>query len=63
VIIGDGRSYADLFVIVDAAWEQVEGTAKKVSIWGYNKDPKNEIGTFDVEAEQLIHMKEHDKSK
>ncbi|WP_429842002.1 lipoprotein BA_5634 family protein [Brevibacillus sp. FIR094] len=64
VIIGDGRSYADLFVIVDdAAWDQVEGTAKKVSVWGYDKDPKNEIGTFDVETEQLIHMKEQNKRK
>ncbi|WP_409174226.1 hypothetical protein [Brevibacillus fortis] len=47
----------------DATWVQVEGTAKKVSVWGYNKDPKNEMGTFDVETEQLVHMKEQDKSK
>ncbi|MED1919596.1 lipoprotein BA_5634 family protein [Bacillus thuringiensis] len=64
VIIGDGRSYADLFVIVDdATWEQVEGTTKKVSVWGYNKDPKNEMGTFNVETEQLVHMKEMDTKK
>ncbi|CAI8777434.1 conserved hypothetical protein [Brevibacillus sp. IT-7CA2] len=64
VIIGDGRSYADLFVIVDdATWEQVEGTAKKVSVWGYNKYPKNEMGTFNVETEQLVHMKEMDTKK
>ncbi|QDS33782.1 lipoprotein BA_5634 family protein [Brevibacillus brevis] len=33
VIIGGGRSYADLIVIVDdATWVQVEGTAKKVLV-------------------------------
>ncbi|MFS0553203.1 lipoprotein BA_5634 family protein [Brevibacillus sp. 179-C9.3 HS] len=64
VIIGDGRSYADIFVIVDdSAWEQVEGDAKKVSVWGYKNDPKNEIGNYDVETEQLIHMKENETKK
>lgn len=40
-IIGDGRSYTDMFAIVDdAAYGKVTGEEKSVGVLKMNKDPK-----------------------
>ncbi|QED49325.1 lipoprotein BA_5634 family protein [Cytobacillus dafuensis] len=58
-IIGDGRIYVDMFLIVDDAdFSVMEGTEKTMGIMKYDKDPDKKIGTFDVERDQLVKIKE-----
>lgn len=58
IIIGDGRAYADMFLIVDNKdWPAVAGAEKAIGIIQYNKDP-DDIGKFDVERAQLVKITE-----
>ncbi|MGG0360542.1 lipoprotein BA_5634 family protein [Bacillus tropicus] len=53
-IIGDGRSYADMFVIVDAgAYNQIKGEEKSVGVLRLDKDPKNEMKDIKTKVEQV----------
>ncbi|MBO1582373.1 lipoprotein BA_5634 family protein [Bacillus sp. XF8] len=59
-IIGDGRSYADMFAIVDdAAYEKVNGEEKSVGVLKFDKDPKDKIQdtTKETETVQLVKIK------
>ncbi|HDR7890972.1 lipoprotein BA_5634 family protein [Bacillus toyonensis] len=58
-IIGDGRSYADMFAIVDdATYVNVKGEEKSVGILKFDKDPSKELpGANGVEASQLVKIK------
>lgn len=58
IIIGDGRVYAELFLIVaDEQFPEFEAEEKTMGIIQYNKDPDG-IGGFDVEKEQLVKIEE-----
>lgn len=59
-IIGDGRSYTDMFAIIDdAAYDKVAGEEKSVGVLKMNKDPKKEIADHRKAAEeaQLVKIK------
>ncbi|SFJ32550.1 MULTISPECIES: lipoprotein BA_5634 family protein [unclassified Bacillus (in: firmicutes)] len=59
-IIGDARSYADMFAIVDdAAYGKVNGEEKSVGVLKFDKDPKDKIQdtTKEAEAVQLVKIK------
>ncbi|KEK23061.1 lipoprotein BA_5634 family protein [Bacillus gaemokensis] len=59
-IIGDARSYADMFAIVDdAAYGKVNGEEKSVGVLKFDKDPKDKIQdtTKETEAVQLVKIK------
>ncbi|MBU3179389.1 hypothetical protein KPL47_24235 [Clostridium estertheticum] len=58
--IGDGRTYADMFAIVDdAAYGNVKGKEKYVGVLKLNKDPKKEMGELSTVAEavQMVKIK------
>lgn len=58
IIIGDGRAYADMFLVVtDKDFTEFEAEEKTMGIIQYNKDPDG-IGGFDVEREQLVKIEE-----
>ncbi|MEI4711854.1 lipoprotein BA_5634 family protein [Bacillus cereus] len=59
-IIGDGRSYTDMFAIVDdATYGKVTGEEKSVGVLKMTKDPKKEMNNNRKEAEevQLVKIK------
>lgn len=58
-IIGDGRSYADMFAIVDdAAYGNVKGEEKSVGVLKFDKDPSKDLpGNKGIEASQLVKVK------
>ncbi|MCR8641765.1 lipoprotein BA_5634 family protein [Paenibacillus sp. N1-5-1-14] len=60
IIIGDGRSYADMFLIVDeTAFAKLQGTDKSMAALKYSKNPKNEMQDLssEVEKAQMVTMK------
>ncbi|MGR7946987.1 lipoprotein BA_5634 family protein [Paenibacillus sp. M.A.Huq-81] len=58
VVIGDGRSYADQFLVVtEAAWDEAAGTEKTMGVLHYEKDPSKKMGTYNVEKNQLIQIR------
>lgn len=58
-IIGDGRSYADMFLIVDDAdFSTMKGTEKTLGIIKYDEDPDKKLVNFDVEQVQLVKIGE-----
>lgn len=59
-IIGDGRSYTDMFAIIDdATYGKVTGEEKSVGVLKMTKDPKKEMNNNRKEAEevQLVKIK------
>lgn len=61
IIIGDGRSYADMFAVVDdTAYNNVAGEEKTVGVLKFDKDPaeKMPVQGEDVERAQLVKIKE-----
>ncbi|KUF32902.1 hypothetical protein AMR94_06630 [Bacillus sp. G3(2015)] len=53
-IIGDARSYADMFAIVDdTVYNKIKGEEKSVGVLRLNKDPKNEMKDIRDKAEQV----------
>ena len=59
LIIGDGRIYADLFLIVnDEDWASLKGTEKTMAILKYDKDPSTHGLSYDVEKAQLVRIQD-----
>lgn len=59
LIIGKGRVYADMFLIVnDEDWASLEGTEKTLAILKYDKDPSAEGLDYDVEKAQLVQIQD-----
>ena len=55
LLIGKGRSYVDMFLIVhDEEWASVTGTEKVMAILKYTNDPSKKGLDYDVETTQLI---------
>lgn len=53
-VIGDGRAYADMFLVVaDEDFKDLAGADKMMGLIEYNKDPDG-IGSFGVDKEQLV---------
>ncbi|MGE6257811.1 lipoprotein BA_5634 family protein [Heyndrickxia sporothermodurans] len=58
-IIGDGRSYVDMFLIVDdSEWSDMKGTEKTMGIISFDKDPKKKLSGFKVDEAQLVKINE-----
>lgn len=58
-IIGDGRTYVDMFLIVDDTdWPSIKGKEKTLAIMEYKSDPSDRMGLFDVEGTQLVKISE-----
>ena len=58
-IIGDGRIYVDMFLIVDDKdWPSIKGEEKTLAIMEYKSDPSDRMGLFDVEGTQLVKISE-----
>jgi len=59
LIIGDGRAYSDMFLIVnDADWASIKGTEKMMALLEYDKDPSADGLDYDVEKTQLVRIQE-----
>lgn len=59
-IIGDGRIYVDMFLIVDDTdWPSIKGKEKTLAIMEYKSDPSDRMGLFDVEGTQLVKISEY----
>ena len=59
MIIGDGRTYADIFLIVnDEDWASIEGAEKTLAILKYDKDPSADGLSYDVEKAQLVRIQD-----
>ncbi|MGF9966366.1 lipoprotein BA_5634 family protein [Bacillus rhizoplanae] len=44
IIIGDGRSYADMFAVVDdATYTKIKGEEKSVGVLRFDKDPAKDL--------------------
>jgi len=59
VVIGNGRTYAKNFLILnDASWEQASGEEKMMGVLHFDsKNPKHEIANFSTESVQLVDIK------
>ena len=59
LVIGEGRVYTDLFLIVnDEDWASLEGTEKTLAILKYDKDPSAEGLSYEVEKTQLVRIQD-----
>ena len=59
IIIGEGRAYGDMFLIVtDADWASIKGTEKMMALLEYDKDPSADGLDYDVEKTQLVRIQE-----
>ena len=57
LVIGGGRTYTDLFLIVHAEdWDSLIGEVKTMAILQYDKDPSTYGLDYDVEQTQLIRI-------
>lgn len=56
-VIGDGRHYVDMFLIVNEDdFSAIKGIEKTMGIIKYNKDPDKKLPGFDVEQVQLVRI-------
>ena len=55
-VIGRGRAYADMFLIVnDADWASIKGTEKMMALLEYDKDPSADgLSDYGVEERTLV---------
>ncbi|MGN5650846.1 lipoprotein BA_5634 family protein [Bacillus sp. Brlt_9] len=54
IIIGNGRTYVDSFLIIDdSEFESISGTEKTMGLLKFNKDPKNETINVSKETEKF----------
>ena len=54
-IIGGGRTYGDIFLIVNKSdWAKIDEEEKTMAVIQFDKDPKNLLKDFDVDAFQLV---------
>lgn len=59
LIIGDGRAYVDMFLIVnDEDWAALTGTEKEMAVVKYDKDPSADGLSYDVEQFQLVQIQD-----
>lgn len=61
VIIGDGRSYADSFMVVDdSIWDTIDGKEKTVGVLHFDKEhnPKKKMMDFKAKQAQLISIED-----
>ncbi|MEK5040876.1 lipoprotein BA_5634 family protein [Sporosarcina sp. FSL K6-3457] len=59
LIIGDGRAYVDMFLIVnDEEWASLEGTEKVMAILKFDKDPSADGFSYEVEKAQLVRIQD-----
>lgn len=59
LIIGEGRAYGDMFLIVnDADFDSIKGTEKMMALLEYDKDPSADGLDYDVEKTQLVRIQE-----
>lgn len=59
LIIGDGRTYADMFLIVnDEDWASLQGTEKMMAILKFDKDPSADGFSYEVEKAQLVRIQD-----
>lgn len=57
LIIGEGRAYGDMFLIVNTAdWDSIKGTEKMMALLEYDKDPSEDGLDYDVEKTQLVRI-------
>ena len=57
LIIGEGRAYTDMFLIVtNADYDAIEGTEKTMAVLKYDKDPSADGLKYDVEKTQLVRI-------
>lgn len=59
VIIGDGRTYANSFMVVDdSMWDSISGEKKTIGILHFDKEnnPKDKMGEFTTEESQLTSL-------
>lgn len=59
VIIGDGRSYVDSFMVVDdSIWNEIDGKKKTVGVLHFDKEhnPKKKMMDFKAEQAQLTSL-------
>lgn len=58
-VIGDGRRYVDMFLIVDEDdFSAIKGIEKTMGIIKYDKDPDKKLPGYDVEQVQLVRIGE-----
>lgn len=58
-VIGDGRRYVDMFLIVDEDdFSTIKGIEKTMGIIKYDKDPDEKLPEYDVEQVQLVRIGE-----
>ena len=59
LVIGEGRVYADQFLIVnDEDWVSLKGTEKTLAILKYDNDPSADGLSYDVEKAQLVRIQD-----
>ena len=57
LIIGEGRTYTDMFLIVnDVDWDSIKGIEKTMAVLEYDKDPSADGLKYDVEKAQLVRI-------
>lgn len=59
VIIGDGRTYANSFMVVDdSMWDSIGGEKKTIGVLHFDKEnnPKDKMGEFTTEESQLTSL-------
>ena len=57
LIIGEGRVFTDMFLIVNEAdWDSIKGTEKSMAVLKYDKDPSADGLSYDVEKTQLVRI-------
>ncbi len=59
LIIGEGRAFADMFLIVnDEDWATLKGTEKTMAILKFDKDPSADGFSYEVERTQLVRIQD-----
>lgn len=59
LIIGEGRAYADMFLIVnDEDWASLKGIEKMMAILKFDKDPSADGFSYEVEQAQLVRIQD-----
>lgn len=58
IIIGDGRAYVDVFVVLeDSHWQALQEKEKTMAVMKTKKNAERLMGTFEVETQQLVSVK------
>jgi hypothetical protein len=58
LIVGDGRAYVDVFVVLeDSHWQALQEKEKTMAVMKIKKNAERLMGTFEVETQQLVSVK------